>query len=182
MNAKISEFRDGIFALRTRRFGTVAELMIQHLINASKGKNQFHDLYDEAEGKRIEVKFSTVMKANDAKINDKNIIEQCAKATLAKRAMRTDEIKENDFDCNIQQVKRKEFDLLYYGLFFADKIAIFKIDSSDILNCFGYSDFQHKGNEGEGQFHLNPLSIDYHLNNHFVEWLSYEDLYNLFTP
>lgn len=35
------------------------------------------------------------------------------------------------FDCNIQQVKRKEFDLLYYGLFFADKIEVYKMTSKE---------------------------------------------------
>ena len=30
-NEVIDEFRDGIFALRTRRFGTVAEIMIKKL-------------------------------------------------------------------------------------------------------------------------------------------------------
>ena len=84
-----------------------------------------------------------------------------------------------DFDCNIQQVKRSEFDVLYYGLFFADHIAIFKMYSNEILSCFGYSDKQHKGNEGEGQFHLNRSSIDYHMQNHFVQWLTYEELYDL---
>ena len=33
--AEIKEFRDGIFALRTRRFGTVAEIMIKYLYNMS---------------------------------------------------------------------------------------------------------------------------------------------------
>ena len=41
MEQKIIDFRDGIFALRTRRFGTVAEIMIKKLVNASKSKNQF---------------------------------------------------------------------------------------------------------------------------------------------
>lgn len=86
-----------------------------------------------------------------------------------------------DFDCNIQQVKRLEFDVLYYGLFFADRIAIFKMHSNEILSCFGYSDKQHKGNEGEGQFHLNRGSIDYHMQNHFVQWLTYEELYDLLS-
>lgn len=181
MDERIKEFRDGIFALRTRRFGTVAELMIRKLINASKGLNQFHDLYDEAEGKRIEVKFSTVMKANKTTINENNLIEQCIKATVANRAMRSDEIHLYNFDCNIQQIKRVEFDILYYGLFFADRIAIFKMNSAEVLNCYGYSDFQHKGNKGEGQFHLNPQSIDYHFKNHFLQWLTYEELYELFT-
>ena len=69
--------------------------------------------------------------------------------------------------------------VLYYGLFFADRIAIFKMNSNEILSCFGYSDKQHKGNEGEGQFHLNRSSIDYHMQNHFVQWLTYEELFEL---
>lgn len=179
MEQKIIDIRDGIFALRTRRFGTVAEIMIQKLVNASRSLNQFHDLYDEAEGKRLEVKFSTVMKANEAVINESNILEQCLKANTANRAMKSDEIHSYPFDCNIQQVKRAEFDILYFGLFFADRIAIFSAETDEITSMLGYSDFQHKGNEGEGQFHLNQTSIDYYMKHHFVQWLSYEELYTL---
>ncbi len=180
MNDEIKEFRDGIFALRTRRFGTVAELMIEALYSYTHSKNQFHDRYDESGKRRIEIKFSTVMKANEAKINCHNMIDQSKKANLGNRALRSTEMHQYNFDCNIQQIKRTEFDVLYYGLFFSDKIAIFKMSSDEILRCPGYSDFQHKGNKGEGQFHLNRNSIDYHFENHFVQWLSYEELYNLF--
>ena len=31
------------------------------------------------------------------------------------------------FDCNIQQVKKKQFDILYYGLCFSDAIVLLKI-------------------------------------------------------
>ncbi len=180
MRPEIEEFRDGIFALRTRRFGTVAELMIEVLFDLSKSKNQFHDRTEANSGRRVEIKFSTVMKENDATISMKNVIEQCKKANLANRAMSSDEISRFRFDCNIQQVKRKEFDVLFYGVFFQDKIAIFKMESKDILNCKGYSDKQHKGNEGEGQFHLNQDTFSYHLENHFEQWLGYDDLYELF--
>ena len=64
MRDEIESFRDGIFALRTRRFGTVAELMIEGLFGLSKSHNQFHDRFDEDAGKRVEIKFSTVMKAD----------------------------------------------------------------------------------------------------------------------
>ncbi|NMA82414.1 MAG: hypothetical protein GX962_00935, partial [Epulopiscium sp.] len=47
--------------------------------------------------------------------------------------------------------------------------------------CYGYSDFQHKGNEGEGQFHLNQDTINYHFDHHFKQWLTYEELYELFS-
>ena len=66
MTDKIKEFRDGIFALRTRRFGTVAELMIETLYKLKKPQSQFHDRYDNVSNSRVEIKFSTVMKENEA--------------------------------------------------------------------------------------------------------------------
>ena len=179
MTNEIREFRDGIFALRTRRFGTVAELMIEALYSFTKSHNQFHDRYDEVGHQRIEIKFSTVMKANEAVISRFNSIDQCKKANLGNRALKSTDMYDYDFDCNIQQVKRLEFDVLYSGLFFADRIAIFKMNSDEILSCLGYSDKQHKGNAGEGQFHLNRSTINYHMRNHFVQWLTYEELYDL---
>ena len=85
------------------------------------------------------------------------------------------------FDCNIQQVKCTEFDVLYYGLFFADRIEIFMMRSAEILNCPGYSDKQHRGNEGEGQFHLNQDNIEYHRQHHLQRVLTYEELYTLLS-
>ena len=180
MEDNIKEFRDGIFALRTRRFGDVAEIMIGALYHLGKSHNQYHDRFDEISNKRIEVKFSTVMKSNDSVIDISNVIEQCQKANLGNRALSSKEILNYSFDCNIQQVKRKEFDIIYYGLFFSDKIAIFKMASTDVLDCLRYSDKQHKGNLGEGQFHLNNSTIQWHLDHHFVQWLTYEELYKLF--
>lgn len=180
MNDTIKEFRDGIFALRTRRFGAVAELMIEGLYNFGSSHNQFHDRFDERGNKRIEIKFSTVMKANEAPIGLGNAIDQVNKANLGNRALSSHEIHDYDFDCNIQQVKCLEFDEIYYGLFFADQIAIFQMSSDEVIGCLGYSDKQHKGNEGEGQFHLNNATIDYHYQNHFVRNLSYEELYCMF--
>jgi hypothetical protein len=176
----VREFKEGIFNLRTRRFGTVAELMIKKLTNLGGSRNLAYDLHDEQLDNRIEVKFSTVMKANDSTISIKNAIEQCIKANLSNRMMKSNEVKNESFDCNIQQIKRVEFDLLFYGLFFYDKIAIFSMKSDQILSCPGYSDFQHRGNEGEGQFHINNSSYDFHLKNHLVQWLFYEDLLELF--
>ena len=46
MNDEIKEFRDGIFALRTRRIWDSSELMIEALYSFTKSHNQFHDRYD----------------------------------------------------------------------------------------------------------------------------------------
>ena len=178
-DAVIEEFRDGIFALRTRRFGTVAEIMIKRLFKLDESGSLAFDKRDRNSGARVEVKFSTVMKENDDKIRDNNVIDQCKKANLANRAMLSSETGQYSFDCNIQQVKRREFDILYYGLFFADQIEIYKMNSDEILNCPGYSDKQHRGNEGEGQFHLNESNIEYHRSHFLVRVLTYAELFRL---
>ena len=176
----VREFRDGIFALRTRRCGTVAEIMIKKLYNMDESGNLAFDKKIHDTNERVEVKFSTVMKENDDRIRDDNVIEQCTKANLANRAMASGETSTCRFDCNIQQVKRKEFDVLYYGLFFSDVIEIYKMSSDEVLSCPGYSDKQHRGNEGEGQFHMNQDNILYHRENHLVRVLNYHELYDLF--
>ena len=51
---ELKEFRDGIFALRTRRFGTVAEIMIKYLYNMSESHDSAFDKYSQTEG-RVEV-------------------------------------------------------------------------------------------------------------------------------
>ncbi|OGS54951.1 MAG: hypothetical protein A2Y20_10425 [Firmicutes bacterium GWF2_51_9] len=178
---EIEAFKTGIFALRTRRFGTVAELMIQRLQDIDHSNALSYDLHDKTTDEKVEVKFSTVMKENEDTINLKNVIDQCYKANLTLRMMLSTETKDHKFDCNIQQVKRKEFDVLYYGLFFNDKIAVFKMNSNDVLNCVGYSDKQHRGNIGEGQFHINNDTFQFHIDNHFLYWLTYEELFKLFA-
>lgn len=47
------------------------------------------------------------------------------------------------------------------------------------LLIFGYSDKQHKGNVGEGQFHINQINFEYHIQNFLYRELSYEELYKI---
>lgn len=175
----IQEFKEGIFSLRTRRFGTVAEYMIKALVSVEMSGTLAYDLTD-SDMNRIEVKFSTVMKKSRSTITEQNVIQQILDSTVEHRMMDSHDIYTSKFDCNIQQVKTAEFDVLYYGLFFQDRIAIFKVDSHDVFSLPNYSNKQHRGNEGEGQFHLNDKTIQYHLENQFYRWVSYEELYELF--
>ena len=175
MEEKYERFRDGIFALHTRRFGTVAEIMVKKLYGLDESGSL---AYDKAEGdKRVEVKFSTVLRENDSTINEGNVLDQIDKANFANRAMNSTD--SGKFDSNIQQIKRAEFDKLYYGLFFADQVEVYEMDMDEVGNAPGYSNKQHRGNDGEGQFHLNPKTIDYHRQNHLKDTLTYEELYDL---
>ena len=74
MNKEVKEFRDGIFSLKTRRFGKIAELMIQKLYNYDDSKTVAYDLLSKKDEK-IEVKFSTVLKKNNSIIKSDNLLE-----------------------------------------------------------------------------------------------------------
>ena len=59
---------------------------------------------------------------------------------------------------------------------------ICKIEAKDITEDkdIMYSDHQHRGNQGEGQFHINNRTLETHLNKYIIKWLTYDELYNLF--
>ena len=177
INKEIEEFKMGIFSLNTRRFGTLAELMIQLLYKLFDSRNLAFDKKNK-QNKKVEIKFSRVMKKNKETIKIKNVISQAKKANTKERMVKFSD--EAIFDCNIQQIKTKDFDVLYYGLFFDDKILIYKIDSKDVKSIPGYSNKQHRGNEGEGQFHINNTNINIH-KKYLDKELSYEDLYEMFS-
>ena len=181
MNEKIEKFRDGIFSLRTRRFGTVAELMIKKLYSLNDSDSISYDLRTKY-NKKIEVKFSRVLKKCTSTITAENVIDEIVSENIGERILTFNQAKDEKFDCNIQQIKSKNFSELYYGCFFADKIMICKIISSQIKKdkLIEYSDYQHEGNEGEGQFHINQKTLMHHIDEYCEEWLTYEELYELF--
>ncbi len=80
------KLRDGIFALRTRRFGSVAEYMVKRLLKCAIGRTLFHDLYDDALNHRIEVKFSVVQKKAERTITERTVI-QCIEESTAEERM-----------------------------------------------------------------------------------------------
>ena len=173
--------REGIFALNTRRFGSVAEVLIERLVSLGKAKTLFHDLYCDINNKRVEVKFSRALKKSELLVTKATVLKCIEAATSEKRMVAWEDRTKVDFDCNIQQVKRAEFEELYYGVFFADCVVIFHIGSEQIGSQIYYSDKQHKGNVGEGQFHINQDTIAIHEKNYLYRSLTYDELLNLLS-
>lgn len=172
------QLRDGIFALNTRRFGTVAEIMVKRLKSLGKSQSMFHDLYDTGAGQRVEVKFSRVGQNLD-KLTEHNLLECILKEQGTDRRVAFATWNQHRFLCNIQQVKRSEFEVLYYGMFFDDCVKIFRITPDQIDASIGYGDKQHKGNVGEGQFHITEKTLQTHLDRFYHHTLTYQDLLDL---
>lgn len=177
------KFRKAIFDINTRRFGTVCEAIVMKIAEVGKGLNQFHDLYCDKTENRIEVKFSRAQQKAAVAITPDTVIFAILAELDENRTIEFSNWKNAEFDCNIQQVKCAEFDVLYYGVFFWDRLLIFKMMCSDVLNdpLIHYSDKQHKGNVGEGQFHLNGRTLQHHLDRYLAHSLSYEELFQLLS-
>ena len=180
----VSQFREGIFLLNTRRFGKIAEIMIKQIYHFDWSHSKYYDLYDSNNQQKIEVKFSTVREKATTPINENNAIEQVLYASKSNRPVCYSERFTTQYVCNIQQVKKALFDVLYYGLFYKDKICIFKIPASNInpTTCPSWSEKQHKGNKNEGQFHITNETLTSHLNDAIERELSYDELFDLLNP
>lgn len=171
----VKTFRDNLFQMNTRRFGSVMELAVRNLTRSTDPTNIHHDL-NTSTGTKIEVKFSRVMKKHDTNITDTNVLDVIEGEGLSIRLFPFGEWEQHSFDCNIQQLKKEEFDILFYGMLFADRVVIFMATPDQIGDSMKYSDKQHKGNVGEGQFHIKPDTLPYHLEKHYFASLSYADL------
>jgi hypothetical protein len=171
--------QSALFRLNTRRLGAVGELLVQRLTDVERSRSVHHDLYDARQGERIEVKFSTVLACWETALRPDTLEAVLREASGEGRAIASDAWAGARFDCNIQQVKPAEFDILYYGLFFADGVLLFRCTAGDVAAMPGWSAKQHKGNTGEGQFHLNARHLPYHLEHHFDQRLGYLELARL---
>ena len=175
------KLRDLIFSLHTRKFGTVAEKLSESvLIKLGLVVNKSDSIhYDrKINDSKDEIKASRVLAKSTLDLETNNILEALEKHEV-QRHVNLNQAQEVEWDSNIQQVKTDCFQSLWYCLFFADKVCIFKISNTQIHEDtnISYSDKQHKGNVGEGQFHVTNKNINYHLENYLVKTLTYEEVY-----
>lgn len=86
------------------------------------------------------------------------------------------------FDCNMQQVKPKLFDKIFYGMLVEEGLVIFSMNKDTLLQNskqLAYSDKQHRGNVGEGQFHIKNSNVVYHFNNYLEKMISWNEIFTV---
>jgi hypothetical protein len=176
------KLRDAIFRLHTRQFGSVAEKLLESILKdlGAVVKNSKDLSYDrEIDGLKDEIKASVVRVKSVLDLENNNIIESLLNHDTNRFVSFTNG-ETTEWDCNIQQVKPKLFNNLWYVLFFYDCVTIFKIQSNQIIEDkkISYSNKQHRGNEGEGQFHITNKNLRYHLSKYLVKTITYTEVYD----
>lgn len=169
---KVNTLKNNLKKMAPRPFGEkFGEWLV---LNFEKELKPRTDLSHDAvlNGGRCEIKISRAMIKSSSKLSfeKKLLIENTSDFVSSYDS--------HDFDCNIQQVKPKCFEVIIYGVVFDDAIYLFKTNSNTIVSDknIGYVDKQHRGNIGEGQFHIKRKNLQYHIDNFLYKKISWEDV------
>ena len=127
---------------------------------------------------RRERYFDVMKEKQKLDMNIENFYDIMITNSNRNRLLLQKDVEKFEFDCNIQQIKTKLFDRLIYLLFFKNVIEIFEISGRQIQKDkrVFYSDRQHRGNIGEGQFHVNNKTYGHHKESYLVGSITYREL------
>lgn len=132
------------FDLVGRTFGNIMETYIHGICPTLKrpvGRTEYDFSLNNI---RIEVKSGRVVEAN-------------SKKPLIEKALSSDTTA--NYDIILEQIKPAYCDVFIWIAVYRDKMSIWVLNSKEVEALPAYSNKQHRGNEGEGQFHIKPNNI-----------------------
>ena len=161
--------RDGLFQAASR---TYAEQYLEPIIRAKFGlmppPGGDYDAIDN-NGNRFEIKASKVLQTRENRAGSRSLLNRVlyeAEGTPLSRYFDSEHRFTQNYDANIQNVKRDHFDFLIYALLFKDAVLIFQAHTSEIEKG-KFSNWSDKhgryDQEGKsGQFPISKINIKWH--------------------
>lgn len=173
----MTDFKNGIVSLGNKHFGLINETLVKSLFDLQDSGHKHFDLKDGQ--LRIEVKFSRAKRKE--RVGSGRPLDVIMRPRQDELIYLHEALDGEPFSCNLQHIKPSEFDLLFYGVYFADRVLVFlltKDDLQDPLLCFGR---QSLGNVLERQFRVDNRNLAYHMRNYLLLTLSFSDTFHLFN-
>lgn len=175
--------RNGLFLAASRTYG---EQYIEPFVRAwygfAPGRGGAVDAVDR-HGRLYEVKACKVLHASVNRRGTRTLLERVMYEidnVTTNRMVPFAEAKTASYDANVQNVKRDHFDVLIYVLLFEDCVKIFWADRDEIRtgDFLGWSDKhgRYDAHGKSGQFAVNRNTIQWHLDNHLKETVTYEEV------
>ena len=174
--------RDGLFLAPSRTYGeTYVEPFIRYKYNLNEADNASYDARSRS-GTKYEIKACKVMRSIRKIQNAKNsLFDQISfqnNNVATNRLIAYDHATIEEYDANVQNVKRDHFDFLIYVLLFEDCVKVFEIEKNLISSIPGWSD-KHGRYDAigkSGQFAINSSRIKYHERHYLKDTFTYEDM------
>ena len=179
----IKRIRNGLFLAPSRSYGEqYIEPFVRKKYNLKDPASNDHDATDQ-NSKRYEIKSCKVLKETG---NSKKLKTIIARILFENNNLETsrlvlfNECKTAPYLANVQNVKRDHFDYLIYVLLFGDFVKIFSAKKEDI-NTQNFSNWSDKHGRYDkrgksGQFGITKNNIQWHLDNHLKDTVSYEEM------
>ena len=184
----VKRIRDGLFLASSRSYGEqYIEPFVRRKYNLKNPTSNDHDATDR-NGKRHEIKACKVLRATDNSKKLKTIIERILfenNNIETNRLVLFSECKTVTYLANVQNVKRDHFDYLIYVLLFGDCVKIFSAKKEEI-NTQNFSSWSDKHGRYDkrgksGQFGITKNNIQWHLDNHLKDTVSYDEMKNIYN-
>lgn len=175
-----NNFKNGLLALNTRRFGIVNSLIVQEYCDLVANSDKHCDAYNPTNGHNIEIAGSRAYSKNDISINSKNLVKVCCDPKSKPTLVKEQDADKSIWSCHIQQLRTSHFDDLIFSLFFEDKIKIFLVPKNGLMKLPNFSRKQHLGGKNEGQLAISNWNYDYFKDNFEIYSLSYREVYEAF--
>lgn len=175
--------RNGLFLAASRTYG---EQYIEPFVRAwyafMPGSGGDHDAVD-AQGRRYEVKACKVLHSSVNRRGTRTLLDRVKYEitnVATNRMVPFVEARTASYDANVQNVKRDHFDVLIYVLLFEDCVKIFWADRDSIRtgDFRGWSEKhgRYDAPGKSGQFAVNKKTVQWHLDNHLKETVTYEEM------
>lgn len=179
--------RDGLFLAPSRTYG---EQYLEPFVRAKYGllepETGDHDALD-AEGNRYEIKACKVLRATINGRGSKSLLDRILYENgnlETNRLIPFAESKTAEYLANVQNVKRDHFDNLIYILLFEDCAKVFFAKTESIAKgtFASWSDKHGRYDElgKSGQFGITRSTIQFHLENHLQDTVTYEKMTEIF--
>jgi hypothetical protein len=172
------KIRNGLFLAASRTYGEqYIEPFIREKYKLVDPPGNDHDGVAK-DGTRFEIKASKVLKKTTNINKDKPLLDRVIfenDNAQINRLVPFPEALTAKYDANIQNVKRDHFEELVYVLLFEDCFKVFQIKSEKISTIPRWSD-KHGRYDAlgkSGQFMINKVSIQWHLDNQLKDTFSY---------
>jgi len=179
--------RDGLFLAASRTYG---EQYIEPFICARYDFRRGGGDQDavDSQGRRYEVKACRVLHASMNRRGTRTLLERIRYEltnVTTNRMVPFIEAKTASYDANVQNVKRDHFDVLIYVLLFEDCVKIFWADQERIrtgaLPGWSEKHGRYDAPGKSGQFAINRSTVQWHLDNHLRETVTYEEMAETFA-
>lgn len=184
----VKRIRNGLFLASSRSYGEqYIEPFVRKKYNLKEPTSNDNDGTDQ-NNKRYEIKACKVLRATDNSKKSKTITDRILfenNNIETNRLVLFSECKTAIYLANVQNVKRDHFDYLIYVLLFEDCVKIFSAKKEEIENQIFSSWSDKHGRYDElgksGQFGISKNNIQWHLDNHLKDTVSYDEMKNIYS-